>query len=104
MSIFRNCGLTVTGRRQQPGGIFNQRQEDSIWNEESTTPAPPSLRDHLLQQSAPQSRPQNTSTLLAQMYRPPFEIMYKDSWEEARAEGKEDSKWLLVNIQDSTLR
>lgn len=41
--------------------------------------------------------------MLAQMYRPPFEIMFQRSWDEAREEGKEAEKWILVNIQDSAI-
>jgi hypothetical protein len=41
--------------------------------------------------------------MLAQMYRPPFEIMFQRSWDQARDEGKENEKWLLVNIQDPAI-
>lgn len=41
--------------------------------------------------------------MLAEMYRPPFEIMYRQSWEEARRDGKDGEKWLLVNIQDPSI-
>lgn len=34
------------------------------------------------------------------MYRPPFELMSRLPWDEAREEGKADEKWILVNIQD----
>ena len=43
------------------------------------------------------------STMLAEMYRPPFEIMARMSWDEARDEGKENEKWILVNVQDSSV-
>jgi UBX domain-containing protein 7 len=38
--------------------------------------------------------------MLAEMYRPPFEIMSRVDFEEGRQEGREQEKWLLVNIQD----
>lgn len=41
--------------------------------------------------------------MLAEMYRPPFEIMYRQSWEEARRDGKDGEKWLIVNIQDPSI-
>jgi hypothetical protein len=41
--------------------------------------------------------------MLAQMYRPPFELMFQRSWDSARDEGKEQEKWLLVNIQDQAI-
>ena len=34
------------------------------------------------------------------MYRPPFEIMSHLSWDQARQQGKEREKWILVNVQD----
>ena len=37
------------------------------------------------------------------MYRPPFEIMSKLSWDMAREEGKTNFKWLLLNMQDSSV-
>lgn len=37
------------------------------------------------------------------MYRPPFEIMFQQSWDHAREEGKEQEKWILVNIQDPAI-
>jgi hypothetical protein len=41
--------------------------------------------------------------MLAEMYRPPFEIMCRLPWDLARAEGREKEKWLLVNIQDPSI-
>lgn len=38
--------------------------------------------------------------MLAEMYRPPFEIMSNLSWDQARQQGKEREKWILVNVQD----
>jgi hypothetical protein len=37
------------------------------------------------------------------MFRPPFEIISRLPWDQAREEGKEDSKWLLVNVQDRSV-
>ena len=37
------------------------------------------------------------------MYRPPFEIMSKLPWDMAREEGRDNQKWLLVNIQDASV-
>jgi len=42
--------------------------------------------------------------MLAEMYRPPFEIMSKlSTWDGVRAEGKEQEKWILVNVQDPNI-
>lgn len=49
------------------------------------------------------SETSNKSNMLAEMYRPPFEIMSRLSWDVARDEGKDNEKWLLVNIQDSSI-
>ncbi|KAI8146242.1 hypothetical protein BJV82DRAFT_409991 [Fennellomyces sp. T-0311] len=36
---------------------------------------------------------------LADLYRPPFDIMFSGGFEEARASAREQNKWLLVNVQ-----
>jgi len=37
---------------------------------------------------------------LAELFRPPYELISRLSWDEARDTGKEEKKWLLVNLQD----
>ncbi|RDA88671.1 hypothetical protein CP532_4029 [Ophiocordyceps camponoti-leonardi (nom. inval.)] len=37
---------------------------------------------------------------LEDLFRPPYELMTRAPWDEARTLGKEDKKWLLVNLQD----
>lgn len=37
------------------------------------------------------------------MYRPPYELMSRLSWDQARQQGKDDEKWILVNIQDPSI-
>jgi UBX domain-containing protein 7 len=37
------------------------------------------------------------------MYRPPFELMSRLPWDTAREEGRENEKWLLINIQDPSI-
>lgn len=37
------------------------------------------------------------------MYRPPYELMSRLPWDEARQQGKEGEKWILVNIQDPSV-
>lgn len=41
--------------------------------------------------------------MLAEMYRPPFEIMSRLPWDVARQEGRDNEKWLMVNIQDPSV-
>lgn len=88
--------------RHGPPGVFNQQDDPSIWND-SGSAGPPNLHEHLARVTGGASRTSNTHTLLAQLYRPPFEIISPLSWEDARTEGKENSKWLLINIQDPSI-
>ncbi len=37
---------------------------------------------------------------LAELFRPPHDLMSHLPWDEARAEGREEKKWILANIQD----
>ncbi|EEH40564.1 UBX domain-containing protein [Paracoccidioides lutzii Pb01] len=78
-------------------GIFNQRPVSfSIWNQDD----PASHRAALLHATGGASNTSSKSGMLAEMYRPPFEIISKLPWDLARDEGREKMRWLLVNIQD----
>ncbi|KAG4252910.1 hypothetical protein FPRO03_08359 [Fusarium proliferatum] len=37
---------------------------------------------------------------LEDLFRPPYDLMARMSWDDARTLGKEDKKWILVNLQD----
>lgn len=37
------------------------------------------------------------------MYRPPFELISRVPWDQARQQGKDSEKWILVNIQDPSI-
>ncbi|PGH11499.1 hypothetical protein AJ79_04874 [Helicocarpus griseus UAMH5409] len=81
-------------------GIFNQRPvSSSIWNQDESS----SHREALSRATGGASNASNKSTMLAEMYRPPFEIMSKLPWDLARDEGREKMKWILVNIQDASV-
>lgn len=42
--------------------------------------------------------------MLAELYRPPFELISpRRTWEGVRAQGKEEEKWILINIQDPNI-
>ena len=41
--------------------------------------------------------------MLAKMYQPPWDLMFRGGWESAREEGREQQKWMLVNIQDGSV-
>ncbi|KAF7538053.1 hypothetical protein G7054_g3253 [Neopestalotiopsis clavispora] len=83
-------------RRQppsQPANPFSQ----SVWDE----PIAPGVGVPPVPMS---SRPAagGRSQRLADMFRPPYDIISHLSWEEAREEGKEEKKWIIVNVQDSS--
>ncbi|KAH7312531.1 hypothetical protein B0I35DRAFT_356585 [Stachybotrys elegans] len=70
-------GLSPT----RSGGPFAQR----IWGDGSTS------------SSGPEG---SHARRLADLFRPPYELMERVRWDEARAMGKEDKKWIMVNLQD----
>ena len=92
-----NPTLIVTDRH----GIFNQATTPSIWN--NTDSRPDTHREQLARATAGASEASSKSNLLAEMYRPPFELMSRLSWDQARQEGKDGEKWILVNIQDPSI-
>lgn len=91
--------MLTTAAQQQ--GIFNQATESSIWNNAGASPS--AHRDRLARATAGASEASSKSNLLAEMYRPPIEIMSRLSWDEARKQGKDKEKWILVNIQDAAI-
>lgn len=82
-------------------GIFNQATASSIWNDADASFS--AHRDRLARATAGASEASSKSSMLAEMYRPPLEIMSCLPWEEARKQGKEKEKWILVNIQDPAI-
>ena len=82
-------------------GIFNQGIAGSIWN--SVDGNDITHRDRLARATAGASEASSKQNLLAEMYRPPFEIMSRLPWDQARQEGKDNEKWILVNIQDPAI-
>lgn len=88
--------LTAVGRP----GIFNQREiPESIWDGEDSS----RQRDVLARSTGGASNQSSKSQALAQLFRPPFELMFKLGFEEARDEGRNKSKWLLVDIHDQSV-
>lgn len=76
----------LRGRRHLPprsGGPFGQR----IWGDGSEPPAPSTENG-------------THARRLEDLFRPPYELMARLTWDEARTLGKEDKKWILVNLQD----
>jgi hypothetical protein len=81
-------------------GVFNQRAVPSIWDD---TADPATRRQGLAQATGGASEASSKNARLAELYRPPFEIMRQMSWDAARELGKEEEKWILVNIQDASI-
>ncbi|KAL5092484.1 hypothetical protein Trisim1_001737 [Trichoderma cf. simile WF8] len=76
-------------RRQMPPpgrGPFGHR----IWGDDGARPEPASGN----------GAPSAHARRLEDLFRPPYELMYRISWDEARTLGKEDKKWIMVNLQD----
>ncbi|KAH7062063.1 hypothetical protein B0J12DRAFT_224833 [Macrophomina phaseolina] len=91
-------------RRGAPGrpGIFNQQNTGpSVWEGDGSDPN--ERRRNLATSTGGASEASSKSNLLAEMYRPPFEIMCRLPWDEVRDQGKEDLKWILVNVQDPAI-
>ena len=84
--------------RTARAGIFNQHQPTSIWDRDAL--ANP---DTLAESTGGASESSARSTRLARLFQPPWDLMYKGEWESARDEGKEQKKWLLVDIQDPSI-
>ncbi|PSR77526.1 hypothetical protein BD289DRAFT_456636 [Coniella lustricola] len=81
-----------TWRARQPqlrGNPFGQ----SIWEDDSQ----PSSRSFA---QAAGGAASDRAQRLADLFRPPYDLMAHVSWDEARDEGKDDKKWILVNVQD----
>ena len=89
--------LTLSERH----GIFNQANAPSVWN--NADPDPSGHRDQLARATGGASESSSKANALAEMFRPPFELISRVSWDEAREQGKEGEKWILVNIQDPSI-
>jgi hypothetical protein len=83
-----------------PLGVFNQRPVPSIWDESADTS---SRRQGLSQATGGASEASSKAARLAELFRPPFELMHQVPFDVARDEGKEEMKWILVNVQDPSI-
>lgn len=77
--------------------MFNQRTT-SVWDSVS-----PDQHQLLAESTGGASEASAKSGKLAEMYRPPFEIIANLSLQDARDEAKEVEKWILVNVQDNSI-
>jgi hypothetical protein len=82
-------------------GIFNQRPtQNNVWDDTADSSA---RRRELATATGGASEQSSKMSMLAELFRPPFEIMYQGAWEKARDTGKDEEKWLIVNIQDPAI-
>ncbi|TVY53368.1 UBX domain-containing protein 2 [Lachnellula cervina] len=81
-------------------GVFNQRPVPSIWDESADATT---RRQGLAEATGGGSETSSKAALLAELFRPPFELMNQMAWDDARDKGKEDAKWILVNVQDPSI-
>ncbi|WPH03810.1 ubx domain-containing protein 2 [Acrodontium crateriforme] len=89
------------GGRAAPG-IFNQRNAPSIWAQDD--PSDPEAHRRALSRATGGASDQTAkSNLLAELFRPPFDLISSLSFNDARDEGKENEKWILVNVQDPSI-
>jgi UBX domain-containing protein 7 len=78
-------------------GVFNQHQPTSIWDNGMTD------QNALAESTGGASETSERQNRLARLFQPPWDLMYKGEWDSARDEGKENKKWLLVDIQDPSI-
>jgi len=91
-------------RRQPRGqaGIFNQRETPSIWaNDDPNNPE--THRQALSRATGGASDQTAKASHLADLFRPPYDLITQLPWADARDEGKENEKWILVNVQDPSI-
>jgi UBX domain-containing protein 7 len=50
--------------------------------------------------SSSRDHSENKDVLLADLYRPPLEIMFTGSFQAAKDYAKKENKWILFNLQD----
>jgi len=81
-------------------GVFNQRPVPSIWDEGAD---PTTRRQGLAEATGGASEASSKAARLAELFRPPFELMNQIPWDDARDKGKDEAKWILVNVQDPSI-
>ncbi|KAK1779450.1 hypothetical protein QBC45DRAFT_374513 [Copromyces sp. CBS 386.78] len=81
-------------RAGRPGNPFAQ---PTVWDQ-PPDPVPGAAAGGVV--SPPTGAAATRAGRLAELFRPPYELMAHLSWDEARDEGKEEKKWIMVNLQD----
>ncbi|KAL1588342.1 hypothetical protein WHR41_03043 [Cladosporium halotolerans] len=101
-AIGEQMNARMRHRQAQRAGIFNQRDEASIWSEDNPED-PEAHRRVLSRATGGASDATSKSNLLADLFRPPFDLISPIPISAARDEGKEEEKWILVNVQDPSI-
>ncbi|KAF3942157.1 hypothetical protein ABW19_dt0207415 [Dactylella cylindrospora] len=100
----RNRPTPRGGQSRGPAGIFNQRApEDPMAFGDSDETQSSRRRRQLAQATNGASEVSSRASRLAEMYTPPFDLITRSDFSSARDIGKERSKWIMVNIQDSSV-
>jgi hypothetical protein len=92
----------MRARQNRPGrlGVFNQAPVSSIWDSNAE---PQERRQGLSRATGGASETSSKAQRLAELFRPPFELMHQVPFDVAREKGKEELKWILVNVQDTSI-
>lgn len=103
-AVFEQLARRRMGGRSGQPGIFNQREAGSIWNSDDAAHDPEAQRRAALSRATGGASDQSSkSNRLAELFQPPFDLISPLPWADARDEGKEEKKWILVNVQDPSI-
>lgn len=81
-------------------GVFNQRAVPaSIWDERDAS----ARQRGLAAATGGASESSSKAARLAELYRPPFELICRLPWDSARDQAKEEKKWILVDVQNPSV-
>ena len=82
-------------------GIFSQRT--NVWAEQGPSDlSPEERRRRLAEATGGASTRSSHAGKLAELFRPPVEIISHLPFDDARDEAKDQEKWILINIQDES--
>ncbi|CAG8767593.1 21832_t:CDS:10, partial [Racocetra persica] len=82
--------------------IFEDRIIPGIQRTRRTRDAHRTFADSIVPGDPSTSTRDDRTDQLANLFKPPFEIMHKDSFERTRTKARDEGKWLMVDIQEVT--
>lgn len=102
--------MMLRRRQAQARSAARNPFEQNIWEDPTRVAGGPATPASSIFPGAPgiaggsrgrgQPAPSTRATRLAELFRPPFDLIQPYRWDEARDVGKESKKWILVNLQD----